>query len=65
MIIAKPAAFIKQYIEDLNNALDQYQAGAKLTFSQKTWLSFCITGILMVNAVCWAKFERVSLAIIK
>ena len=61
MIIAKPAAFIEQYIDDLNNALDQYQAGAKLTFSQKTWLSFCLTGILMVNAVCWAKFERVSL----
>lgn len=61
MIIAKPASFIKQYIEDLNNAINQYQAGAKLTLSQKTWLSFCLTGILMVNAVCWAKFERVSL----
>ena len=61
VILAKPTAFIKQYIEDLNNTLEQYQAGARLTFSQKTWLSFCLTGILMVNAVCWAKFERVSL----
>jgi len=61
VILAKPAPFIKQYIEDLNNTLEQYQAGARLTFSQKTWLSFCLTGILMVNAVCWAKFERVSL----
>jgi len=55
------APFIKKYIEDLNNRLEQYQPGAGLTFTQKTWLSFCLTCILMVNAVCWAKFERASL----
>jgi len=32
-----------------------------MAVSQKTWISFCLTDILMVNAVCWAKFERVSL----
>jgi len=61
MILTKSAPFIKQYIEDLNNSLEQYQPGAGLTFTQKAWLSFCLTGILMVNAVCWTKFERASL----
>ena len=61
MIITESASFIKRYIEDLNNSLERYQPGARLTFTQKTWLNFCLTGILMVNAVCWAKFERASL----
>ena len=61
MIITESASFIKKYIEDLNNSLERYQPGARLTFIQKTWLNFCLTGILMVNAVCWAKFERASL----
>ena len=61
MIITESASFIKRYIEDLNNSLERYQPGARLTFIQKTWLNFCLTGILMVNAVCWAKFERASL----
>ena len=62
MILTESAPFIKQYIEDLNNSLERYQPGAGLTFTQKIWLSFCLTGILMVNAVCWAKFERASLS---
>nr|WP_249060512.1 transposase [Desulfobacter hydrogenophilus] len=41
--------------------MKQYQPGAELTAIQKSWLSFCLTGILMVNAVCWAKFERASI----
>lgn len=61
MILTETAPFIKRYIEDLNNSLKQSQPAAGLTFTQKTWLSFCLTGILMVNTVCWAKFERASL----
>lgn len=61
MIISDSPSFIKEYVEDLNNRLEQYQPGAGLTLIQRTWLSFCLTGILMVNAVCWAKFERASL----
>ena len=65
MILTKPVPFIKQYIEDLNNTLGQYQPGAGLTLTQKAWIVFCLSGILMVNAVCWAKFERVSLGTYK
>lgn len=61
MIITDSASFIKNYIDDLNDRLKQYQPGAELTAIQMSWLSFCLTGILMVNAVCWAKFERASI----
>ena len=61
MVITESAPFIKNYIDDLNNRLKQYQPGAELTAIQRSWLSFCLTGILMVNAVCWAKFERASI----
>lgn len=61
MIITDSAPFIKNYIDDLNDRLKQYQPGAELTAIQMSWLSFCLTGILMVNAVCWAKFERASI----
>jgi len=61
VIITDSAPFIKSYIDDLNDRLKQYQPGAELTAIQMSWLSFCLTGILMVNAVCWAKFERASI----
>jgi len=61
MIIAEPAYFIKSFIEDLNNAIKELKASAGLTRTQITWLGFCLMGILLVNSVCWAKFERASL----
>jgi len=61
VIITEAPSFIKTYVEDLNNKLEKHQPGARLTLTQRTWLSFCLTGILMVNAVCWAKLERASL----
>jgi len=61
MIITKPAYFIKSFIEDLNNGIKDLKASAGLTRTQITWLGFCLMGILLVNSVCWAKFERASL----
>lgn len=37
------------------------KVNVKLTKTQKAWLSFCLMGIVMTSAVCWAKFERASL----
>ena len=61
MIFAQSAHFIEAYIEDLNDSLTQHHPGSQLTRIQKNWIAFCLTGILMVNSVCWAKFERASL----
>jgi hypothetical protein len=61
MIIAEPAHFIKSFIDDLNNAIKTLKSSAGLTRAQIAWLGFCLMGILLVNSVCWAKFERASL----
>jgi len=61
MLIDKPASFIQTFVEDLNNSLKELEPTAKLTGIQSTWLGFCLMGILLVNSVCWAKFERASL----
>ncbi|MDD5323661.1 MAG: transposase [Methylococcales bacterium] len=57
----EPAHFIKSFVTDLDAALEKLKSNARLTLLQKTWLGFCLTGMLLTNSVCWAKFERASL----
>ena len=61
MLINESAEFIKTFVCDLDVALNKHKPGAKLTKTQKTWLGFCLTLMLLMNSVCWAKFERASL----
>jgi hypothetical protein len=61
MLIKTSASFVKEFIDSLDEALQELQPNAKLTATQKTWLGFCLMGILMLNAVNWAKFERAGL----
>ena len=57
MLMNQPAQFIKTFVTDLDAALGKLKPTAKLTSLQKIWLGFCLTGILLTNSVCWAKFE--------
>jgi len=59
--MSEPAHFIKTFVDDLDTALGKAKANAKLTQLQRIWLGFCLTGVLLTNSVCWAKFERASL----
>jgi hypothetical protein len=61
MLMSEPASFIKTFVADLDTALGKLKPNAKLTQLQKIWLGFCLTGMLLTNSVCWAKFERASL----
>ena len=61
MFITTPLPFVQAFVDELHEALDKYQPGAGLSRLQRLWLSFCLMGILVTNAVCWAKFERASL----
>ena len=61
MIVVKPLPFVTSFIDALNQALEEYQPGWRLSSIQKAWLSFCILAVLVTNSVCWAKFERASL----
>lgn len=61
MLMNSPAQFIKTFVTDLDVALGNLKPDAKLTNTQKFWLGFCLTAMLLTNSVCWAKFERASL----
>jgi hypothetical protein len=61
MFISDSLPFVKSYIEELDNAIKQYDAKAKLSKAQKMWLSFCIMAIFITRTVCWKKFERAGL----
>jgi hypothetical protein len=61
MVFDQAAGFIKSYIEDLDKAIGTHMPGCGLSFKQRAWLTFCITGVLITNSVCWAKFERAGL----
>jgi hypothetical protein len=61
MFITTPLPFVQAFVDERHEALDKYQPGAGLSRRQRLWLSFCLMGILVTNAVCWAKFERASL----
>lgn len=61
MIITKPAYFIQSFIENLNIGIKELKGNAGLTKSQKAWLGFCMMGILLLNSICWKKFEWASL----
>lgn len=59
--MSESARFIKTFVDDLDTALGKLKPNAKLTQLQRIWLGFCLTGVLLTNSVCWAKFERASL----
>ena len=58
MLSNDAACFIKSFVEELNESLKSLNFQATLSYAQKTWLSFCLTGILLTNGICWAKFQR-------
>ena len=60
MITDTPLPFVKTYIDELDNALNQ-QTGYRLTRLQKAWLGCSDMAIILTNTICWAKFERASL----
>jgi len=53
--------FIRDFINLLTTSVSKEHSDFHLTKAQKLWLSFCLTGILLTNTVCWARFERSSL----
>ena len=61
MLMSEPAQFIKTFVTGLDAALVKLKPNAKLTETQQFWLGLCLTGILLTNSVCWAKFQRACL----
>ncbi len=61
MFVTKLLPFVENYTKLLNEALTQYSLGVELSNTQKFWLGFSITGIILTNSINWAAFSRISL----
>jgi DDE superfamily endonuclease len=61
MVIGKPAPFASAFVEAVDAAIREPQPHHALSVTQRTWLAFCITAVLVTNSICWARFARASL----
>ena len=61
MILGKPAPFVYAFSEAVDTAIRAYQPHHAMSATQRAWLAFCVTAVLVTNSVCWARFERASL----
>ncbi len=61
MILGKPAPFVRAFIEAVDTAIRAHQPHHAMSATQRAWLAFCITAVLVTNSICWARFERASL----
>jgi hypothetical protein len=61
MVIGKPAPFVSAFVDAVDAAIRTPQPHHAMSVTQRTWLAFCITAVLVTNSICWARFARASL----
>ena len=61
MVIGKPAPFVSAFVDAVDAAIRTQQPQHAMSATQRTWLAFCITAVLVTNSICWARFARASL----
>src|SRR5215831_16371500 len=61
MVIGKPAPFVSAFVDAIDAAMRARQPHHAMSVTQRTWLAFCITAVLVTNSICWARFARASL----
>jgi len=61
MVIGKPAPFVSAFVDAVDAAIRTHQPRHAMSVTQRTWLAFCITAVLVTNSICWARFARASL----
>lgn len=61
MFIGETLPFVREFVDEIDQALRQIEPTAGLSRIQKKWLAFCLLAILVTNSVCWKRFERASL----
>jgi uncharacterized protein YndB with AHSA1/START domain len=52
---------VRAFIEAVDTAMRASQPHHAMSATQRAWLAFCVTAVLVTNAMCWARFERASL----
>ena len=61
MIIGKPVPLVSTFIAAVDEAIRAQSPHHGLSATQRTWLAFCVTAVLVTNSLCWARFERAGL----
>lgn len=61
MLLKEPFAFVVDFINAVNQQIETVTPGKRLTKTQRYWLAFCVSAIMITNGLCWAWFERISL----
>jgi hypothetical protein len=61
MVLGKPAPFVRAFVDAVDAAIRTHQPPHALSVTPRTWLAFCITAVLVTNALCWARLARASL----
>jgi hypothetical protein len=61
MVIGKPAPFVRTFVEAVDAASRAHQPQHAMSVTQRTWLAFCVTAVLVTKSIGWARFARASL----
>ena len=61
MVIGKPAPFVRTFVAAVDDAIRESHPSHTMSATQRAWLAFCVTAVLVTNSICWARFERASL----
>ena len=61
MIIGKPLPCISAFVDAVDEAIGAPSTRQGMSAMQRNWLAFCVTAVLVINSICWARFERASL----
>src|SRR6266581_4939127 len=61
MLSGKPAPFVRTFVDAVDDAIRAHHPSHAMSATQRAWLAFCVTAVLVTNSICWARFERASL----
>src|SRR4029453_16562874 len=61
MVLGKPAPFVRAFVDAVDAAIRMHQPPHAMSVTQRTWLAFCLTAVLVTNSICWARFARARL----
>src|SRR6059036_3958637 len=61
MVIGQPAPFVRTFVAAVDDAIRESHPSHTMSATQRAWLAFCVTAVLVTNSICWARFERASL----
>src|SRR5467141_2483108 len=61
MILGKPAPFVRAFVDAVDAAIRAHHPSHAMSATQRAWLAFCVTAVLVTNSICWARFARASL----